>query len=165
MTILLLITLGAFLARSRDLVGYVQLGQGDDRRPRNWGRKLKDLIVVYFGQRKLLQWTIPGVMHFLIFWGFIILGSTIVEAFAIRKIQRPGRFRGSHMKEADYILYAITGIMLTILFVRGAEISLGHFPYPTEGTPVSDATASLFEGLSLGAREALDTVFLWWHSL
>ncbi|MBW3595610.1 MAG: Fe-S oxidoreductase, partial [Actinobacteria bacterium] len=81
MTILLLITVGAFLARSRDLVGYIQLGQGDDRRPRNWGRKLKDLLVVYFGQRKLLQWTIPGVMHFLIFWGFIILGSTIVEAF------------------------------------------------------------------------------------
>ena len=203
MTILLLITVGAFLARSRDLVGYIQLGQGDDRRPRNWGRKLKDLIVVYFGQRKLLQWTIPGVMHFFIFWGFLILGSTIVEAFgavyqdgfhiplvgqwgplgasqdffvaavllsilvafAIRKIQRPGRFRGSHMKEADYILYAITGIMITILATRGADIAVGHFPYDTRWTPLSNATAQLFDNLTLTTREALRTIFLWWHSL
>ena len=41
--------------------------------------------------------------------------SAIATAFAIRKLQRPGRFRGSHLKEADYILFAIAGIMVTIL--------------------------------------------------
>jgi Fe-S oxidoreductase len=34
-----------------------------------------------FGQRKLLQWTVPGVAHFLTFWGFIILFLTIIEAY------------------------------------------------------------------------------------
>src|SRR6201995_2709167 len=34
-----------------------------------------------FGQRKLLQWTIPGVGHFVPFWGFIILIFTIIEAY------------------------------------------------------------------------------------
>ena len=203
MTLLILASLAAFAHRSRDLVGFLGLGRPDDRIPRHWGRKIKDQLVVVFGQRKLLQWSVPGVMHFFIFWGFVVLFTTIVEAFgaiyqegfhlpligtwgplgalqdffvvavllgigmafAIRKIQRPGRFRGSHLKEADYILFAIAGIMLTILFTRAAEISLGHFPYDTSWTPVSNAFAQLFDGMALDTREAIDTVFLWWHSL
>ena len=34
-----------------------------------------------FGQRKLLKWSVPGVAHFLTFWGFIILVLTIIEAY------------------------------------------------------------------------------------
>ncbi len=34
-----------------------------------------------FGQRKLLQWTVPGIAHFLTFWGFVILLLTIIEAY------------------------------------------------------------------------------------
>ncbi|HYY19727.1 MAG TPA: (Fe-S)-binding protein, partial [Streptosporangiaceae bacterium] len=34
-----------------------------------------------FGQRKLLKWTIPGIAHFVTFWGFIILIFTIIEAY------------------------------------------------------------------------------------
>ncbi len=203
MTVLLLLTLGAFAWRSRELVGLLRLGANEDRKPRDWKRKMKDQIVVVFGQRKLLQWTVPGIMHFFIFWGFVILFTTIIEAFgavyqegfhipiigqwgplgliqdffvvavlasigvafAIRRIQRPGRFKGSHGEEAEYILFAITGIMLTILFTRGAEISLGHFPYDVRWTPASNATAQIFQGFSLATREALDTIFLWWHSL
>ncbi|MDQ3646875.1 MAG: heterodisulfide reductase-related iron-sulfur binding cluster [Actinomycetota bacterium] len=203
MTVLILVTLGAFARRSRDLVGFLQLGTPDDRLPTHWGRAFKDQLVVVFGQRKLLQWTIPGVMHFFIFWGFVILFTTIVEAFgaiyqegfhlpligrwgplgalqdffivavlvgivmalAIRKIQRPGRFRGSHLKEADYILYAIASIMITILLGRAAEISVGHFPYDTRWTLVSAGASHLFDGLALATREAIDTIFLWWHSL
>jgi Fe-S oxidoreductase len=203
MTVLILLTLGAFALRSRDLVGFLRLGVDEDRKPQDWKRKMKDQLVVVFGQRKLLQWTIPGVLHFFIFWGFVILFTTIVEAFGavyqegfhlpfigqwgplgalqdffvvaviisivgaliIRRVQRPGRFKGSHLKEAEYILFAIAGIMLTILLTRGAEIALGHFPYDPRWTPASNATAQIFQGFSLETREALDTVFLWWHSL
>ena len=55
MTLLILASLGAFANRARDLVGYLQLGSEDDRIPKDWGRKVKDQIVVVFGQRKLLQ--------------------------------------------------------------------------------------------------------------
>ena len=34
-----------------------------------------------FAQRKLLKWTVPGLAHFLAFWGFLILGLTVVTAF------------------------------------------------------------------------------------
>ena len=33
------------------------------------------------GQRKLLQWTVPGTAHALTFWGFIVLLLTIIEAY------------------------------------------------------------------------------------
>jgi Fe-S oxidoreductase len=33
------------------------------------------------GQRKLLTWTVPGVAHVLAFWGFLVLGLTIVEGY------------------------------------------------------------------------------------
>ena len=35
-----------------------------------------------FGQRKLLKWSIPGVAHFVTFWGFVILILTIIETYA-----------------------------------------------------------------------------------
>jgi Fe-S oxidoreductase len=33
------------------------------------------------GQRKLLKWTVPGIAHFLVFWGFLVLATTILEVF------------------------------------------------------------------------------------
>src|ERR1700678_2983802 len=33
------------------------------------------------GQRKLLQWTIPGTAHFFTMWGFTLLLFTIIEAY------------------------------------------------------------------------------------
>ncbi|MGH2787104.1 MAG: (Fe-S)-binding protein [Actinomycetota bacterium] len=203
MTVLILVTVAAFGRRLAELVGFLRLGVDDDRRPRDLRRKLKDQLVVVLGQRKLLQWTVPGVMHFFIFWGFVILFTTIVEAFGavfqkgfhlpivgrwgplgllqdlfvmavlaglitafvIRRLQRPGRFRGSHTLEAEYILWAIGGIMITILFTRGAQIALGDFPYDERWTPFSNAAAQLIEPFSFEVRDAIDTVFLWWHSL
>ncbi|MGH2819828.1 MAG: Fe-S oxidoreductase, partial [Actinomycetota bacterium] len=203
MTLLLALALALFARRARELVGFLQLGQPDDRIPRDWARKLKDQLVVVLGQRKLLQWTVPGLMHFFIFWGFVILFTTIVEAFGavydedfhlpligrwgvlgflqdffvvavlvgvltaftIRKVQRPGRFRGSHLREADYILIAISLIMITILMARATAIARVVFPYDVAWTPVSAAVSSFFDGLSPGALEAADSVFLWWHSL
>jgi hypothetical protein len=38
-------------------------------------------VTQVIGQRKLLQWTVPGVAHALTFWGFIILILTIIEAY------------------------------------------------------------------------------------
>ena len=33
------------------------------------------------GQKKLLAWTVPGIAHVFAFWGFIVLGITVVGAF------------------------------------------------------------------------------------
>jgi Fe-S oxidoreductase len=44
-----------------------------------WGAETQ--ITEVFGQRKLLKWTVPGIAHFLTFWGFVILLLTIIEAY------------------------------------------------------------------------------------
>ena len=38
-------------------------------------------VIEVAGQRKLLQWTAPGLAHFAVFWGFLVLVLTIVEGY------------------------------------------------------------------------------------
>jgi Fe-S oxidoreductase len=45
------------------------------------GRGAETQVTEVFGQRKLLKWTVPGIAHFLTFWGFVILILTIIEAY------------------------------------------------------------------------------------
>jgi Fe-S oxidoreductase len=45
------------------------------------GTDLKAQAIEVFGQRKLLKWSVPGIAHALTFWGFIVLGLTIIEAY------------------------------------------------------------------------------------
>jgi Fe-S oxidoreductase len=45
------------------------------------GRGAGTQVTEVFGQRKLLRWSVPGIAHFLTFWGFVILILTIIEAY------------------------------------------------------------------------------------
>jgi Fe-S oxidoreductase len=45
------------------------------------GRDAATQLTEVFGQRKLLKWSVPGIAHFLTFWGFIVLILTIIEAY------------------------------------------------------------------------------------
>jgi len=58
-----------------------RVGQAAPGRTDDAGARVRAELVEVFGQRKLLKWTVPGVAHFLTFWGFVILGATIVEAY------------------------------------------------------------------------------------
>jgi Fe-S oxidoreductase len=40
------------------------------------------------GQTRLLKWSVPGLAHFLTFWGFVILNLTILEAYGALLINR-----------------------------------------------------------------------------
>ncbi len=51
-----------------------------DRRP-DTGAAVKAELLEVAGQRKLLRWTVPGVAHFAVFWGFMVLLFTVLEAF------------------------------------------------------------------------------------
>jgi Fe-S oxidoreductase len=45
------------------------------------GRGAETQLTEVFGQRKLLRWSVPGAAHFLVFWGFVILFLTLIEAY------------------------------------------------------------------------------------
>jgi Fe-S oxidoreductase len=54
--------------------------------------RVKEQVVEVFGQRRLLKWSGPGLAHFFTFWGFVVLGATIVEAYGALVISQDFAF-------------------------------------------------------------------------
>ena len=87
----------------------------------------------------------------------------VVTAFVIRKVQRPARFQGSHLGEADLILAWIAGIVTTLLLWHASRIALGLNEWPADWSPVSNALSNLFGG-GPRTRDA-ERVLVWAHVL
>ncbi len=195
-----------FASRAVYLLRLVRSGKPVDRAT-DLPARLTNEATVVLGQRKLLQRLVPGLVHAVIFWGFLVLFPTVLmaligavdrepplvegsplawleeqgwyalmtDAFAvlvlaavaaavwIRKVQRPERFRGSHLREADLILALIAGIVTTLLLWHAAAIAAGLAPWPEAWSPVADALSGLFGDGT--ATEALERAFVWAHVL
>ena len=114
------------------------------------------------------DWTIPWLAH----QGWFFLGVDVFvvlvlvgigAAVVIRKVQRPHRFDGSHLGEADLILGWITGIVMTLLCWHASRIALGLNEWPSGWSPLANGISG---GLGHGdATEALERVFVWAHVL
>ena len=198
--------LALFARRALLLVRLVRMG-APLQRFEHLPKRVENEAVIVFGQRKLLQRVVPGLMHAFIFWGFVVLFPTIViaviyvvdrepdlpagsplgwlerqgwfaglvdlfcvlvligvaTAFWIRKVQRPRRFDGSHLGEADLILALITGIVTTLLLWHASQIALGLNEWPADWSPVSNALSDLFGDTT--TTEVLERVFVWTHVL
>jgi Fe-S oxidoreductase len=191
---------GLFARRAALLARIVRLGRPVDRSgdlPARVGREATEVL----GQRKLLQRAVPGVMHALIFWGFLVLLTTIVEALgqavdpdfaipwvgrtgwlglvqdvfaggvlvglaiavAIRLVQRPERFVGSHKLDAYRILGLIFWIIATLLLYNGARIAAGLEESPAAWTPLSGAVSHLFTWMSPAAARTWMWILVWVH--
>jgi Fe-S oxidoreductase len=100
-------------------------------------------VTEVFGQRKLLKWTVPGIAHFLTFWGFIILLLTIIEAY------------GDLFSKT----FAIPGIghwafigFLEDLFAVGVLVGLATFTViRLRNNPKTEGRSSRFSGSHTGA--------------
>jgi Fe-S oxidoreductase len=81
----LLMTVVAFSLAGRRLLTLVRLGRRgqpvEPGRTADVGSRVRAEVVEVLGQRKLLQWTVPGIAHVLAFWGFILLMLTLVESY------------------------------------------------------------------------------------
>ena len=189
-----------FGRRAHLLYRIVRLGKPTDRTG-DAGRRAQTEATVVLGQRKLLQRVVPGLVHALVFWGFVVLLPTIlmallgavdedwtlpwlghqgwylllvdvfcvlvlvgvIAAFGIRKVQRPARFEGSHLREADLILGLIAVIVTTLLLWHASQIALGIAEWPPGWSPLSNAIATAMgEGAWL---ETGERVFVWLHVL
>ena len=196
-----LVVAGVLFGRRANLLyRIVRLGKPTDRTG-DAGRRARTEATVVLGQRKLLQRVVPGLVHALVFWGFVVLLPTIlmallgavdedwtlpwlghqgwylllvdvfcvlvlvgvIAAFGIRKIQRPARFEGSHLREADLILGLIAVIVTTLLLWHASQIALGIAEWPAGWSPLSNAIAT-----AMGDGAWLETgerVFVWLHVL
>ncbi|HEV2451824.1 MAG TPA: (Fe-S)-binding protein [Streptosporangiaceae bacterium] len=82
------LTVIALAVAGRRVWWLYRLADSGQPAPERWAMVRKNLagdirsqVVEVFGQRKLLKWSVPGLAHFLVFWGFIILLLTIIEAY------------------------------------------------------------------------------------
>jgi Fe-S oxidoreductase len=76
----LLVAGGIFLGRVYQLL-WANLRLGQLSSPfKQWGERIKGVVVYVAGQYRLFRVLIPGTGHFFIFWGFLILSLTILQA-------------------------------------------------------------------------------------
>jgi ferredoxin len=47
---------------------------------KDWGKRIEGLFVYVVGQFRLFRFFPPGITHFFIFWGFLLLSMTILQA-------------------------------------------------------------------------------------
>ncbi len=77
--LVLLAAFSCFVASCLQLFKSVSIGKAE-RRCDRIGARIRNVLVVAFGQSKLLREPLAGLMHFFIFWGFVILLTAILEA-------------------------------------------------------------------------------------
>jgi len=87
----------------------------------------------------------------------------VIAALYIRKVQRPRRFDGSHLGEADLILALIATIATSLLLWHASRIALGLNEWPRHWSPVSGALSHLFARNQ--ATKVLERAFVWVHVL
>jgi Fe-S oxidoreductase len=90
----------------------------------------------------------------------VLLG--VITAFVIRKVQRPRRFLGSHIGEADLILAMIAGIVITLFLWHASQIAIGLNDYPASWAPISGSIAKLLHGALV---PYLERAAVWAHVL
>lgn len=71
----------AALWRGRYLYRLIGAGRPDPARHPTFTRRARSEVVEVLGQRRLLRWGLPGLAHAAVFWGFLVLLTTVVEAY------------------------------------------------------------------------------------
>jgi Fe-S oxidoreductase len=80
--LVLILAAGVFVVRRvLFLVTLIRSGQPAIGRTDQVPARVETQLTEVLGQRKLLKWSVPGVAHVLVFFGFLILFLTVVEAF------------------------------------------------------------------------------------
>ena len=77
--IVFIAAIGFFLFNLRRILAYILLGQKENRFD-NPSQRIKNVLKIAFGQSKLLRDPVAGIIHFLIFWGFILFLFAVLES-------------------------------------------------------------------------------------
>ena len=118
---------GAFFWRAWRLYQYMRLGRDEARIDHPW-RRVRDELVVYLGQRKLLKrpYYIRGLAHAFIFWGFLVITIGTVDLLL-------NGILGFHVPGTGSGLFAWTIDIFAVLVLASIAIALVRrlfFPPP-----------------------------------
>ncbi|HCV43729.1 MAG TPA: Fe-S oxidoreductase, partial [Bacteroidetes bacterium] len=78
-SVVLVGALGFFGWNIRRLISYLRLGKKENRFDQV-GTRLRNTLRIALGQSKILREPVAGILHVLIFWGFVVLLAAVVES-------------------------------------------------------------------------------------
>ena len=118
---------GAFFWRAWRLYRYMRLGRDEARIDHPW-RRLRDELVVYLGQRKLLKrpYYVRGIAHAFIFWGFLIITIGTIDLLIDGIV-------GFHVPGIGSALFAWTIDIFAVLVLASIAVAAArraYFPPP-----------------------------------
>jgi Fe-S oxidoreductase len=142
---------GAFTFRAWKLYRYLRLGWNEDR-ANDWARRLKDELVIYLLQRKLLKrpYWIRGIAHAFIFWGFLVitLGTIDLLMSGIVGLRMPGAQSALFVWAVD-VFAALVLVSITLALVRRAFIRPPRMHIALDGYVILGLIATLMVSLLL----------------
>ena len=108
---------GAFFWRAYQLYRYMRLGRDEARIDHPW-RRVRDELVVYLGQRKLLKrpYYVRGIAHAFIFWGFLVITIGTVDLLV-------DGILGFHVPGTGSIVFAWTIDLFAVLVLGSIAIA------------------------------------------
>lgn len=118
--VVLIIALGTFAYSVRRLIRFLRLGQAENRFDRPF-KRLADVLKVAIGQTKLLREPVAGLMHAFIFWGFLVLLTSVIESIL------EGLIPGFSLSSLGPLLYEPLGFLqdfFASLVIIGVMIAL-----------------------------------------
>jgi ferredoxin len=141
--------------RVRRIVGNIRLGKDvaiNDRKD----QRLKNLLLVAFGQKKMFKRPIPAILHFFIYFGFIVINLEVLEfiidglAGTHRIFSSPlGGFYTLLMNFFEFLAVAVLFACLAFL-IRRNVIKVGRFwTYEMKGFPRLDGNIILLTEIVL----------------
>jgi len=134
----------------------IQLGKPFDEEPGRKGERLKNMLLVAFGQKKMFKRPIPAILHLFIYVGFIVINLEVLE-FVIdgvagtHRIFAPflGSFYGVLMNIFEFLAMAVLLSCLIFLLRRNVVKVKRFWNYEMKGFPFLDANIILFTEIVL----------------
>ena len=72
------LSIGFFVYQVQKATRLVMIGAPDSRFD-SWGPRVREFVVGWLGQKKVLRDRVAGTMHVLMFWGFLMLASDMFD--------------------------------------------------------------------------------------
>lgn len=99
---LLCVSFGAFICSLVSRIKLIKTGTKQDVRKGSVSQRLKNVLTIAFGQTRLLRDKSAGILHFFIFWGFILFLFSVAESLV------QGFYQGFSFGFLGYIYSIIT---------------------------------------------------------
>ena len=142
---------GAFFYRAWKLYRYLRLGWNEDR-TQDIGKRIRDEVVIYLLQRKLLKrpYLVRGLAHAFIFWGFIVITMGTVDLLlsGLVGLRMPGAASAFFVWAVDvFALLVLASILLAL--VRRAFFKPPRMHIALDGYIILGLIATLMVSLLL----------------